>query len=51
MGTGVIMVYAENYARLQKLVSKSHMLYDFIYILPQNYKIIGLDNRLIVARS
>lgn len=54
MGMGVyiyIMVHVENYAQLQMLVPKSHMLCDFTYILPQNDKIIGLDNRLIVARS
>jgi len=51
MGMGDIMVHVENYAQLQMLVPKSHMLCDFTYILPQNDKIIGLDNRLIVARS
>ena len=51
MGMGDIMVYVENYAQLQMLVPKSHLLCDFIYIRPQNNKIIGLDNRLIVARS
>lgn len=51
MEMGDIMVYVENYAHLQMLAPKSHMLYNFTYILPQNNKIIGLDNRLIVARS